>query len=225
MYQIKEMPIQERPRERFMHYGKDSLAVHELIAIIIRTGHNHVSALDLAKTIMLQFPTLKSLNQASIESLTKIKGMGHAKAIQVLAALELGNRCHKELFSLQQSFSHPNHVYDFLKHEMEMLQQEHFYALYLNTKGKLIKKECLFVGSLSASLVHPREVFKHAVTLSAASIIIAHNHPSGDPTPSQSDLKVTKALKESGELMDIEITDHIIIGKGSFYSFKKHSLV
>ncbi len=222
MFLIKEMPYKERPRERFKHYGKEALATHELIAIILRTGTKACSVLELSKNIYYKYDTIKAMNQTTVEELIKLKGMGEAKAIQLLAALELGKRLYQERFADSITLTNPQAVFTFLKTDMEMLNQEMFYALYLNTKGKLIKKQLLFVGSLSSALVHPREVFKHAVTLSAASIIIVHNHPSGDPNPSKSDRDITRVMVENGTLMDIEVIDHIIIGKGEYYSFREH---
>ncbi len=222
MHMIREMPEHERPRERFEMRGKAALATHELIAILLRTGNHRRSALDLAQMVHQRFRTMRHLNAAEIKDLIQIPGIGKAKAIQLLAALELGRRMHDEQFETRLSLKNPHSVVDLMMDDMAMLTQEHFYALYLDTKGQLIKKLCLFVGSLNASLVHPREVFKHAVTHSAASMIIVHNHPSGDPTPSLSDINVTKVIVEAGQLMDITVIDHIIIGKGRYHSFKEN---
>jgi DNA repair protein RadC len=137
----------------------------------------------------------------------------------------LGKRLIDEPYKKSIQLTRPEMVFDFMKVEVEMDTQEKFYALYLDTKACLIKKQLLFVGSLSSSLVHPRELFKHAVRLSAASIIIVHNHPSGDPTPSKSDEFITKTMMDNGKLMDIEVIDHIIIGKGRYFSFKAHQVL
>ncbi|MFW5842263.1 MAG: RadC family protein [Bacillota bacterium] len=222
MFLIKEIPNQERPRERMIKHGREALATHELIAIILRTGTKDTSVLDLSKTLYYRYNSIRELNKATVESLTQLKGMGKAKAVQLLAALELGKRLTEEKFAEQLSLTSPTNVYDYLKSDMDTHDQEMFYALYLNTKGKLIKKHLLFIGSLNSALVHPREVFKHAVSVSAAGIIIAHNHPSGDPTPSKNDIAITEVMVENGKLMDIEIIDHIIIGKEKYYSFKEH---
>lgn len=216
------MPYKERPRERFMHYGQEALATHELIAIILRTGTKECSVLELSKNIFYSYDSLRALSKTSVEHLVTLKGMGKAKAIQLLSALELGKRLYQEQYAKTAQLTSPSEVYNYLKADMELLDQEMFYALYLNTKGKLIKKQLLFIGSLNSALVHPREVFKHAVTLSAASIIIVHNHPSGDPNPSKSDCDITEVMVENGKLMDIEIIDHIVIGQGKFYSFREH---
>ncbi len=223
MFLIKEMPHQERPRERLMEFGKEALSNHELIAIILRTGTKECSAIELARNVYYKYQGLKALNQTTVKELTQLRGIGEAKAIQLLAALELGKRLSEEAFPKHVSFHNPQTVFNFMKHDLEMLNQEMFYALYLNAKGHLIKKQLLFVGSLSSAIVHPREVFKHAVTVSASSLIIVHNHPSGDPEPSRNDEQITTLMVNNGKLMDIEVIDHIIIGKGSYYSFKENA--
>ncbi len=225
MLLIKELPLNERPRERLIHYGREALSVQELIAIILRTGSRDQSVIALAQNLFRQCESIRALNQLTYKELTGIKGVGPAKAVQLMAALELGKRLIEEPYKDTIQLMRPEMVYDYMKVEVEMETQEKFYALYLDTKACLIKKHLLFVGSLSSSLVHPRELFKHAVRLSAASIIIVHNHPSGDPEPSRSDKSITKTMMESGKLMDIEVMDHIIIGKGRFYSFKAQKVM
>jgi DNA repair protein RadC len=222
---IKEMPITERPRERFLKYPVDSIQTHELIAIILRTGSKNESVLELSKKVLYNHNTLKELSQASINDLKRIKGIGTSKAIQIKAAFELGKRAHLEMFTTNIKLISPESIYLFLKDHLEMKMQEHFIAIYLNTKGELIKKETLFIGSLNSSLVHPREVFKHAVLNSAAAIIIAHNHPSGDPTPSKNDMEVTKVIDQNSKMMDITLMDHIIIGRNRYFSFKEKGLL
>jgi len=223
MYFIKEMPKNERPRERFIKHGREALSNHELIAIILRTGSKTQSVLDLAQKIYYNYASIKALNQADVMSLTKLPGVGPTKAIQLLSALELGRRLYQEEFIERTELTSPKSVFDYMAQDVDMLDQEHFFVLYLDTKGRLIKKTLLFKGSLNASLVHPREVFKHAVTLSAASLIMVHNHPSGDPTPSQSDIKITDMMIKNGKLMDIEVIDHIILGKGRYYSLRENN--
>ncbi len=222
MLLIKELPIKERPRERMMHHGREALSVQELIAIILRTGSKDQSVVELAQTLYKGCKSVRALNALTIHDLTKMRGIGPAKAVQLLAALELGKRMVEEPFEKQVRLSRPEEVYAYMKTSVEMENQEKFYALYLDTKARLIKKQLLFVGSLNSSLVHPRELFKHAVLYSAASIIIVHNHPSGDPTPSKSDGDITDVMMDNGRLMDIEVVDHIIIGKGRYHSFRQH---
>ena len=225
MFMIKEIPVEERPRERFLKYPSNVISTHELIAIILRTGSRQESVIELSKRILYKYDNLKALSNAPIKDLMKIRGIGSSKAIELLAAFELGKRVLKESFHSQVKLHSPESIYLYLKDDLEMKTQEHFIALYLNTKGELLKKETLFIGSLNSSLVHPRELFKHAVLNSAANIIVAHNHPSGDPTPSNQDIKITKMLHKNGTMMDIELLDHIIVGKDRYYSFKEKGII
>lgn len=225
MFMIKEIPVEERPRERFMKYPKATISNHELIAIILRTGSRQESVIELSKRILYKYDSLKELSNVSIKDLMKIRGIGTSKAIELLAAFELGKRVLKESFVSQVKLHTPESIFLYLKDDLEMKTQEHFIALYLNTKGELVKKETLFIGSLNSSLIHPRELFKHAVLNSAATIIIAHNHPSGDPTPSAQDIEITKLLHKNSIMMDIELLDHIIIGRDRYYSFKEKGII
>lgn len=225
MFMIKEIPIKERPRERFAKYSRQAISDYELIAIILRIGSNSESVIELSKRVLYKHKTLKDLSKVSINDLTKIRGIGKAKAIQLLAAIELGKRVSRESFSALDKLHSPDNVFKYLKDELELESQEHFIALYLNTKGELVHQQTLFIGSLNVSLVHPRELFKYAVLNSAASIIIVHNHPSGDPTPSPQDIDLTKMLYKNSLMMDIEIIDHVIIGKDKYYSFKEKKII
>ncbi len=165
------------------------------------------------------------MSNTDVKELTKVKGIGNAKAIELLAAFELGRRANNEYLTEKVKLLSPESIYLFLKDQFEMKTQEHFIALYLNTKAELIKKQVLFVGSLNSSLVHPREIFKHAVVNSAASIVIVHNHPSGDPTPSKNDIDVTKVIHQNSLMMDIKLVDHIIIGRNRYFSFKEKKIL
>lgn len=225
MFMIKEIPEEERPRERFLKYQIDSIQTFELIAIILRTGSKNESVIDLSKKILYRYSSLKELSNAEIVDLIKIKGIGKSKAIELKAAFELGRRANNEIFNDLIRLTSPESIFLFVKDQLEMKTQEHFIALYLNTKGELLKKQTLFVGCLNASLVHPREIFKHAVLYSAASIIIVHNHPSGDPTPSKNDIEVTKVIHQNSLMMDIHLMDHIIIGRNKYFSFKEKGII
>ncbi len=225
MFMIKEMPKIERPRERFLKYGANMLQTHELIAIILRTGSRQESVLELSQKVLYQYENLKALSTATTKDLTKMKGIGISKAIELQAAFELGKRSVQEVFVQNVFLKSPESVYLYLKDQLELKTQEHLVALYLNTKGELIKKEVLFVGSLNSSVIHPREIFKHAVLNSAASIVICHNHPSGDPTPSKNDIEVTKIVHENSLMMDIQLVDHIIIGRDRYFSFKEKRII
>ena len=221
MYMIKDMPSNERPRERLYKYGAKSLSTYELLAIIFRVGYKDQSAIDLAKTLLHQELNLIDLRDKTVRELTSIKGIGFTKAITLLAAIELGERVlrTKEVFV---QIGSPKDVYNLLKYDMMDLKQEVLIVLYLDVKTNLIAKKQVFVGSLNQSLIHPREVFKYAVKYSAHSIILVHNHPSGDPEPSNHDYDVTRRFEEAGEMLQLKVLDHVIIAKDKYLSIMEH---
>ncbi|MDF2038789.1 DNA repair protein RadC [Cytobacillus oceanisediminis] len=218
---IKDFPQDERPRERFVQNGPQSLSNHELIAILLRTGTKDESVLQLANRLLTHFEGLRLLKDASLDEITAIKGIGSAKAIQLLSAVEIGRRISNLTYDDRYIIRSPEDGANYVMHEMRFLSQEHFVCLYLNTKNQVLHKQTIFIGSLNASIVHPREVFKEAFRRSAASIICIHNHPSGDPTPSREDIEVTKRLAESGKIIGIDVLDHLIIGENKFVSLKE----
>ncbi|ALC89796.1 hypothetical protein AM500_08425 [Bacillus sp. FJAT-18017] len=218
---IRDYPQEERPRERFISGGPSSLSNHELIALLLRTGTKDESVLQLANRLLSHFEGLRLLKAASLEEITAIKGIGQAKAIQLLAALELGSRVANLSNNERYVIRSPEDGANYVMNEMRFLSQEHFVCLYLNTKNQVLHKQTIFIGSLNASIVHPREVFKEAFRRSAASIICLHNHPSGDPTPSREDIEVTKRLSECGKIIGIDVLDHLIIGENKFVSLKE----
>ncbi|HBG15861.1 MAG TPA: hypothetical protein DDW93_03700 [Firmicutes bacterium] len=218
---IKNLPSEERPRERLEKVGAENLSNAELMAIILRTGTFDLSVLGMAKLLLAEFQTLQRLSTASIGELSTVKGMGKSKAIQLLAAFELGKRLQTSEFTQDDSFSSPQEVARFLMPRLRFLDQENFITIHLNTKNRFITSETITIGTLDASLVHPREVFKAAIRQSSASLILAHNHPSGDPRPSKEDLNLTRRLKEAGDLLGIPILDHLIIGNNKYYSMKE----
>ncbi|SDO95956.1 DNA replication and repair protein RadC [Litchfieldia salsa] len=218
---IRDFPIDERPRERLLSEGPESLSNHELLAIILRTGTKEESVLQLSNRLLNQFEGLRLLKEATVEEITSIKGIGPAKAIQIMASVELGRRIGRLQYEDRYVIRSPEDGANYLMEEMRFLTQEHFVCLYLNTKNQVLAKQTIFIGSLNASIVHPREVFKEAFKRSAASIIALHNHPSGDPTPSREDIDVTKRLVECGKIIGIEVLDHIIIGEHKYVSLKE----
>ncbi|HBL36178.1 MAG TPA: hypothetical protein DD734_00805 [Firmicutes bacterium] len=222
---IKALPVGERPRERLEKYGAESLSTIELMAIVLRTGAADLSVLDMAKLLLAKFQTLPRLATASTQELAGVRGMGKIKAIQLLAAFELGKRLHTSYLTPDEPLSSPQEVAGFLIPRLGLLDQEHFLTLHLNTKNRLLGTETISIGTLDASLVHPREVFKAAIRQSSAALILAHNHPSGDPRPSREDLNLTRRLKESGELLGIPILDHVIIGARNYYSLKEEGFL
>lgn len=222
---IRDVPKDARPRERLLSDGPESLSNQELLAILLRTGTKDESVLQLAQRLLHHFEGLRLLKDATVEEMTSIKGIGAAKAIQILAAIELGRRISRLSYDERYVIRSPEDGAKYLMDDMRFLSQEHFVAIYLNTKNQVIHRKTVFIGSLNASIVHPREVFKEAIKRSAASVICAHNHPSGDPTPSREDIEVTKRLAECGRIIGIELLDHLIIGDQKFISLKEKGYV
>lgn len=218
---IRDFPQDERPRERFVQNGPASLSNHELIAILLRTGTKDESVLQLSNRLLTNFEGLRLLKDATLEEMTEIKGIGQAKAIQILAAVEIGRRIANLNYTDRYVIRSPEDGANYVMNDMRFLSQEHFVCLYLNTKNQVIHKQTIFIGSLNASIVHPREVFREALKRSAASIICLHNHPSGDPAPSREDIEVTKRLVECGKMIGIDVLDHLIIGENKFVSLKE----
>lgn len=221
MYSIQDLPAEERPRERLKLFGAESLSTIELIAIILGSGSKTKPVLQLAQEVMVRFGGLQQLAEATIAELLEIKGIGLAKAIQLKATFNLGMRVSRQEVTVRYRIEHPSHAYHLLKDELENEKREHFMVILLDVKGYVICHEVVSIGSLSNTLVHPREVFYPAIRHKAASLIVAHNHPSGDPTPSHDDFETTKALVEASSLMKIPLNDHIIIGQQKFVSLRQ----
>lgn len=205
-----------------MQYGAEALSHTELLAILLRTGTKRESAVHLAGKILKECGSLRNLLDMSMNELTAIKGIGPAKAVQLRAGIELGRRIVRSGQGEIVTVRKPQDAANYVMEELRYLKKEHFVCLFLNTKNHIIARETLSVGTLNASLVHPREVFRAAVKAGSASIICVHNHPSGDPMPSPEDITLTKRLVEAGELMGIEVLDHLVIGDGRFISLKEH---
>ena len=222
---IKEMPEELRPRERLQKTGPGSLSDAELLAIILGSGSRKESALALATRILREGEGLAFLANATLEELLRLKGIGMAKATQIKAAVELGKRLMAYRREEKISISTPQDAALILMEDMKFLDREYFKVMLLNTKNHCTSIETISIGTLNASLVHPREVFKLAVKKSAASLILAHNHPSGDSKPSKEDIEITKRLVEAGKIMGIEVLDHIILGNGSFTSLKEQGFM
>ncbi len=222
---IKDMPLEERPREKLTLLGATALSNAELLAILLGSGNKNESAVQLATRIISKEGGLRNLPYLSLEELQDNKGIGSAKAVMIKAALEMGCRLAMTPREEMGSITTPRQAADLFMEELRYKKKEFFKILLLNTKNHVISKEEISVGSLSASIVHPREIFSIPVRKSAASVIMFHNHPSGDPTPSQEDLEVTRRLVDAGNLLGIAVRDHIVLGDGCFFSFREKGLL
>lgn len=219
---IKEWPESDRPREKLLEKGPEALSKAELLAIILRTGEASTgqSALDHGRALMTHFEdSFRRLEEASVKELCMIKGIGPAKAAQIKAALEIAKRFAQEEIKRGEQFRSSADVFNHYREHLGSLKKEEFRVLLLDAKNRKIKDVRVSEGSLTSSLVHPREVFNPVIRESAAAIILIHNHPSGDPLPSQEDLQITRRLREIGEVMGVRVLDHVIIGKGRYVSF------
>lgn len=218
---MKNIPKIDRPREKLIQYGPEKLSNSELLALLLRSGNKDVNAIELAGKILKKFGA-KELPNLNFKDLKKIPGLGPAKACEIVACFELGKRLLKD--KKAQIFLTPKEIWEELK-DLKNHKKEHFVIFYLDSRNQEIKRETISIGSLNANLVHPREVFEPAVRNLTAQIILAHNHPSGDPEPSEDDLEITKRLVESGKILGIEVIDHIIVAKNDFFSFKERKLI
>lgn len=224
-YLIKDIKKEERPRERLIKYGVNSLSNEELISIILKTGTKDKSVKMLAIDLLNLVDDISELKDITINRLLSIKGIGLVKAIEVIATIELGRRIYIEKKVNKTKCSTPEDIYLANKYLFKDKKQEYFYCLYLNSKNELIERKLLFMGTVNRSVVHPREVFKYAYLSSASGIICMHNHPSGDINPSREDINFTKALVEVGRLQNIPILDHVIIGDENYYSFSDNGMI
>ncbi|MGZ7440625.1 RadC family protein [Paenibacillus sp. TH7-28] len=224
-YMLRDLPLEERPRERMMEFGPGALSNAELLAILLRTGTRSESAIHMAQRVLSEIGGIRGLIDLSLDEMVQIRGIGPAKAIELKAGIELGRRLAKSRLPESETVRSPQVVAELLMEQMRYLQKEHFVCLFLNTKNHIIAQETLSIGSLNASIVHPREVFRAAIKCSSASVVCAHNHPSGDPTPSAEDIRMTSRLCEAGEIVGIDVLDHIVIGDGKFVSLKEQGLM
>ena len=214
---IKEMKATERPREKMTRFGVKPLSDAELIAVLLRTGSSTQSAMEMAHRLIKR-KTLQQLAQMHPKELTLLPGVGPAKAASIVAAFELGRRVrHIEVHSVMG----PADIQQLITPMIDNFNQEHFIGVFLNTQHQVIHQKVLFIGTLNASLVHPREVFKEAVRVSAASVVVAHNHPSGDLTPSPADIELTKQLKDAATMIHIPLLDHVIVSETGYLSLSE----
>jgi DNA repair protein RadC len=219
-FTLHDLPQEDRPRERLKEVGVDKLSIQELLALVIEKGRKGNSVLSVSQNLLARFGNLAKMKEASVEELQEVDGIGFATACKLKAALKLGEKALNKHNKFDYEITTPKAVFDLLKNELGNKKKEHFKILSLTTRKKLISIDDISIGILDSSIAHPREVFKAAIKNAAASIILVHNHPSGDPTPSNDDIKMTERLIEAGKIMGIEIDDHVIISDGAFTSLR-----
>ncbi len=224
-FTIHDLPISERPRERLQKYGAHTLSAQEILALIMGRGISDESVMVTAQRLLERFGNLKAIAEASLEELSQVRGIGLAKAAQLKAACELANRIDGRLEAAEKSvIKTPENVVELVKGGLKGQKKEHFLVIMLDTRSRLIKVAEVSMGSLDSSIVHPRELFREAISASAASVILAHNHPSGDTMPSEDDIILTKRLEQAGRLMGIDVLDHVIVGGQKHLSLKREGL-
>jgi len=224
-FTVHDLPLSERPRERLFKLGSEALSAQEILALILGRGIKDESVMVTSQKLISRFGSLKGVANASLEELTQTKGIGLAKAAQIKAALELSKRLEADVGEKpQQVLKSPEDVAAVMRSKSKGKKKEHFWVICLDTRNRLISWKQVSVGSLDTSIVHPREVFKEAISSSAASVIFVHNHPSGDPEPSKEDVELTKRLAKAGEIIGIDVLDHIIVCDSSYLSLKASNL-
>ena len=224
-FTVHDLPKPERPRERLKQFGPEALSAQELLAIVIGRGIPKKSVMTIAQELLAKFGNIKAISEATLEELSQIKGIGFAKAAQLKASFELGKRQDLEPELKDFDIKDPQSIVKAIRASIKDKAKEHFKLILLNARNKIIGIFTVSIGTLNASIVHPREVFKDAITHDAYSVVSAHNHPSGDTEPSEDDLMITKKLVESGKILGVEVTDHIIITKNGYFSFKEKGLI
>jgi DNA repair protein RadC len=221
---MRDLAQEDRPRERLTHVGAKALSTAELLAITLRIGYKGTSALRLAEQLLARFDGLPGLSRASINELATIKGIGSAKAAEIKAALEMGRRLMAATPAERPKVGSPADAANLLMSEMMLLEQEHLRVILLNTRNEVLGMPTIYQGSLNTSVVRVAELFREAIRANAAALIVAHNHPSGDPSPSPEDISVTRQMVKAGELLDISVLDHIVIGHRRYVSLKERRL-
>lgn len=216
---IKDIPVLDRPRERFVKYGKEYLSNEELLSIVLKTGVKGYSVKDLSNNILKEIKDITDLREITLNKLITINGIGKVKAITLLSAIELGKRVYENKNNLNIKIYSSKDIYNYIRDKLIYKKQEYFYCLYLDNNNKLIEDKLLFIGTLNKSNVHPREIFKYAYLNNSNKIILVHNHPSNNLLPSKEDISFTKNIIEIGKLQDIHVIDHLIIGNNNYYSF------
>lgn len=221
---IHDYPLGERPRERLQHYGAAALSNAELLAILLRVGTPGENVVALSTRLLKEFDGLGGLAKASFSELSKIKGVNTAKIAQLKAALELGRRLLLTSADVRPQITSPHDAANLLMLEMGSLEQEHLRTILLDTKNRVLSSHTVYIGNVNSSIIRVCEVFREAIRENATALIVAHNHPSGDPTPSPEDVRVTRSIVEAGNLLSIEVLDHLVIGRQRFVSLKERGL-
>ncbi len=232
-FTVRDLPVEERPRERLAEFGAEALSAQELLALILGRGVRGESVMMTAQKLLSRFGSLQGVTEASLEELKQINGIGIAKAAQIKACLEIGKRARIQSSSVQEKgvkkqdekVASPQKVYELVKSKLRNYAKEHFFVLSFDTRNKVLGMDVVSVGTLGASLVHPREAFEVAIRRHADHIVVAHNHPSQDLEPSQEDRNVTKLLVESGKVLGIALVDHLIVGTDAYISFKEQGFL
>lgn len=226
VYRIQDLAQSERPRERLAQYGPSALSDAELLAIMLRVGVKGENAVQVGQRLLTTYGGLMGLHRASYDEVCREHGLGQAKAAQIKAAIEIGNRLAQRKLAQEDrpAFNSPKDVAEFVQYEMIALDQEQLRLLLLDTRNRLEKMITLYIGSLNSSSVRVGELFKEAIRRNAAALILVHNHPSGDPSPSPEDIALTRAAVQAGKLLDVDVLDHIVIGRGRFVSLKERGL-
>ena len=225
-FTVRDLPLNERPRERLLKLGSEALSAQEILALILGRGIKGESVMVTSQKLLSRFGNLKGIANASVEELSEIKGVGLAKAAQIKAALELSKRLEGDAGEKQKPMvKSPEDVVNIVKSQLKGRKKEHFLVLCLDTRNRVINCRPVSIGSLDTSIVHPREVFHEAVSASAASVVFVHNHPSGDPEPSKEDVELTKRLVKAGEIIGVDVLDHIVVCDRSYLSLKAKNLL
>jgi len=224
IYRIADLDVNERPRERLRHWGERLLSTPELLAILLRVGVPGENAVEMGQRLLKQYKSLDGLHNAPFDELCAQHGMGEAKTAQIKAALELGYRMKKQQEDERSTINSPTEAAALVEHEMSALEQEHLRVILLDTRNHVLDTVEVYKGSVNSSQVHVGELFKAAIRRNASAIIVVHNHPSGDPTPSPDDVAVTRAIIQAGKLLDVDVLDHMVIGHGKCVSLKERGL-
>lgn len=220
---LKEFPIESLPREKLSKFGVKNLSDYELIAIILGSGNKKESVLEIASKLILKYD-LKKISSLNLTTLQNENGIGKVNASKILASIELGKRANSQKIENSKKISCAKEIAEIFIPDMNFLESENFRVVFLDSKNKIINSRVIFIGTLNESVVHPREIFKSAILENSANIILIHNHPSGDLTPSEEDIKTTKELIKAGEIVGIKVLDHLIVGNNSFFSFFEEGL-